>query len=64
MKLNINLTNSKLAADVIILAAIIYAFVYKDAAIFIGGVTIGAGLLGWKQQKVKETKKIENEVSN
>ena len=62
MKFNINFTNSKLAADVIILAAIVYAFIYKDATIFISGVTIGAGLLGWKQQKVKETKKIENKL--
>jgi len=64
MKLSLNLTNSKLAADTIILAAIVYAFVYKDATIFISGVTIGAGLLGWKQQKIKETKRIENEVSS
>ena len=56
LKINIDLTNSKIIADIIIILSIIYAFVYNDGTIFIGGIGLGAGLLGWKQQKDKELK--------
>lgn len=49
MKISVYLTFSKICAGIIILASIIYGFIYKDSTVFLTGIGIGAVGLGWRQ---------------
>lgn len=49
MKISLYLTFSKICAGTIILASIVYGFLYKDSDAFLVGIGIGAAGLGWRQ---------------
>jgi len=51
MQVKITLTLSKIAALIIILGGLAFGFYKKDSTVVLASFTIGAGLLGWKQQK-------------
>ena len=62
IKFRLNITWSKIMSFLILLVASICAYKTKESSVAIIGMTISAGLLGWRQQKTKEIKKIESET--
>lgn len=63
IKFNLNITFSKLMAFLILLCATAFSFKAKDHSVMILGMTISAGIIGYRQHNQKQIKKIlkENE---
>ncbi len=61
--IRLHITFSKLMSFLILIASSWYGLKTKDSSVIILGMTISAGLIGWRQQKQKQIKENEKTIN-